>query len=73
MDPDHDHRHEHESGTGHVHQTPASPLEPAVDAASGELEPHCSRCGAGVSAGEEFCQICAIEASGGELPPPDEG
>jgi hypothetical protein len=73
VDHEHDHGHEHVPGSGHVHQTPASPLEPAVDADSGRLERHCSRCGADVPAGEEFCQICAIEASGGELPPPDEG
>lgn len=72
MDTEHGHRHEHTSGADHVHQTPASPLEPAVDAGSGRLEWHCSRCGASISAGEEFCHICAVEASGGELPPPDE-
>ncbi|MEZ5126686.1 MAG: hypothetical protein R2826_10690 [Thermoleophilia bacterium] len=52
----------------HQHQTPGSPLEPAIDAASGKLEWHCSICGISVSPGEEFCQVCAIEASGGEVP-----
>jgi hypothetical protein len=56
----------------HHHQTPHSPLEPAVDAETGRLEINCSRCGAGVSPGEEFCQICALEMSGGELPADDE-
>lgn len=68
MNEPHDHDHDH----GHHHQTPKSPLEPAVDADSGRLEFSCARCGAGVGAGEELCHICAIEASGGELPPEEE-
>lgn len=71
MNGEHDH-HSHDDGTEHEHQTPGSPLEPAVDARTGRLEPHCSRCGAGIALGEEFCVICAIEAEGGELPPDDD-
>lgn len=66
MNDSHDHSHEHD------HQTPGSLLEPAVDATTGKLEVHCSRCGVDIGAGEDFCQVCAIEASGGELPPEDE-
>ncbi len=65
---DHDHGGHHD----HDHQTPASPLEPAVDAATGRLERHCSSCGIDISTGDELCQICAVEASGGELPPEDD-
>jgi predicted amidophosphoribosyltransferase len=50
----------------HHHQTPGSKVEPGVDADSGQLEKHCSRCGADISGSEEFCQVCAIEVSGGE-------
>ncbi|HET6496925.1 MAG TPA: hypothetical protein VFH61_16345 [Thermoleophilia bacterium] len=63
------HAHEHQQ---HRHQTPDSALEPAVDALTGKLESHCSRCGIDVGAGEDFCQVCAIEASGGDLPPEDD-
>ena len=69
MNDQHAHEHEHHD---HHHQTPASPLEPAVDALTGKLESHCSRCGIDVGAGEDFCQVCAIEASGGDLPPEDD-
>jgi hypothetical protein len=68
-DCDHDHGTGHGHGHDHDHQTPGSPLEPAVDAQTGKLEPHCSRCGIDISGGDEFCQVCALEASGGELPP----
>lgn len=53
----------------HDHQIPGSAGEPGVDAASGELERHCSQCGALIEGSHEFCQVCALEASGGELPP----
>lgn len=53
----------------HDHQTPGSDLEPAVDAGTGRLEVHCSQCGAVIEGSHEFCQVCALEASGGELPP----
>ncbi len=53
----------------HDHQTPGSRLEPGVDAGSGQLERHCSQCGALIEGSHEFCQVCALEASGGELPP----
>ena len=53
----------------HDHQTPGSSLEPGVDAGSGQLEWHCSQCGALIEGSHEFCQVCALEASGGELPP----
>jgi predicted amidophosphoribosyltransferase len=56
----------------HDHQTPGSPLEPAVDARSGQLERHCSQCGALIEGSHEFCQVCALEASGGELPPEED-
>lgn len=53
----------------HNHQTPGSDLEPAVDAGGGRLEQHCSQCGVGIEGSHEFCQVCAIEASGGDVPP----
>ena len=53
----------------HNHQTPGSDLEPAVDAGGGRLEQHCSQCGVGIDGSHEFCQACAIEASGGDVPP----
>jgi len=53
----------------HNHQTPGSGLEPAVDAGGGRLEQHCSQCGVGIEGSDEFCQVCAIEASGDEAPP----
>ena len=39
---------------------------PAVDAASGQLEKHCSQCGALIEGSDDFCQACALEVSGGE-------
>jgi ATP-dependent Lon protease len=62
----HDQDHEHD------HQTPGSTEEPGVDAGSGTLERHCSQCGALIEGSHEFCQVCAIEASGGELPEDDQ-
>ena len=53
----------------HNHQTPGSSLEPAVDAGGGRLEQHCSQCGVGIEGSHEFCQACAIEASGDDAPP----
>jgi hypothetical protein len=53
----------------HDHQTPGSSLEPAVDAGDGRLEQHCSQCGVSIEGSHEFCQSCAIEASGGDAPP----
>lgn len=53
----------------HDHQTPGSSSEPGVDAGSGRLEVHCSQCGSVIEGSDEFCQICALESSGGELPP----
>ena len=53
----------------HNHQTPGSNLEPAVDAGGGRLEAHCSQGGVGIESSDEFCQVCAIEASGDEVPP----
>lgn len=52
----------------HDHQTPGSDLEPGVDARSGQLERHCSQCGALIEGSHEFCQVCALEASGGQPP-----
>ena len=49
----------------HVHEAPAA--APAVDGASGQLEKHCSQCGALIGGSEEFCQTCALEVSGGEV------
>ena len=45
--------------------------EPGVDAGSGQLERHCSQCGALIEGSHEFCQTCAIQASGGEVPDDD--
>jgi hypothetical protein len=56
----------------HDHQTPGSTEEPGVDAGSGKLERHCSQCGALIEGSHEFCQTCALEASGGEDPLADE-
>ncbi len=53
----------------HNHQTPGSKLEPAVDSGGGQLEQHCSQCGVGIEGSDEFCQVCAIELSGGDAPP----
>ena len=61
----HDHDHEHD------HQTPGSTEEPGVDAGSGKLEQHCSQCGSLIEGSDEFCQVCAIEYSGGEVPEQD--
>ena len=58
----HDHDHEHD------HQTPGSTEEPGVDAGSGKLEQHCSQCGSLIEGSDDFCQVCAIESSGGEVP-----
>jgi ATP-dependent Lon protease len=58
----HDHDHEHD------HQTPGSVEEPGVDAGSGRLEQHCSQCGSLIETSDDFCQVCAIEYSGGEVP-----
>ena len=41
---------------------------PTVDAASGQLQTHCSACGALIEGSDEFCQACALEVSGGEPP-----
>ncbi|HEY5388775.1 MAG TPA: glycerophosphoryl diester phosphodiesterase membrane domain-containing protein [Thermoleophilia bacterium] len=41
---------------------------PTVDTASGQLEKHCSECGALIEGSAEFCQACALEVSGGEPP-----
>lgn len=41
---------------------------PTVDAASGQLQKHCSACGALIEGSHEFCQACALEVSGGEPP-----
>lgn len=57
-----DHEHEHD------HQTPGSTLEPGVDARNGQLEQHCSQCGSLIEGSHEFCQVCALESSGGEPP-----
>jgi hypothetical protein len=55
--------------------TPAPPVaphehaaseSPTVDVASGQLEKHCSECGALIEGSHEFCQSCALEVSGGE-------
>jgi hypothetical protein len=59
------------SSDAHDHQTPGSSREPGVDAGSGYLERHCSQCGVDIEGSDEFCQVCAIEASGGELPQED--
>ena len=48
-----------------THEHTASTM-PAVDAASGQLEKHCSECGALIGGSDEFCQACALEVSGGE-------
>jgi ATP-dependent Lon protease len=61
----HDHEHEHD------HQTPGSTEEPGVDAGSGQLEQHCSQCGGLIEGSGEFCRVCAIEYSGGEVPDGD--
>lgn len=54
---------------GHNHQMPGSTTEPGVDAGSGKLERHCSQCGSLMEGSEEFCQVCALEISGGDAPP----
>jgi hypothetical protein len=49
----------------HVHQIPGSTDEPGVDARTGQMEKHCSQCGALIEGSDDFCQICALEVSGG--------
>jgi hypothetical protein len=44
----------------------AASESPTVDVASGQLEKHCSECGALIEGSDEFCQSCALEVSGGE-------
>ena len=39
-----------------------------MDTASGQLEKHCSACGALIEGSDEFCQACALEVSGGQPP-----
>jgi hypothetical protein len=39
---------------------------PTVAADSGQLEKHCSACGAVIEGSDAFCQVCALEVSGGE-------
>lgn len=51
----------------HDHQPTGSDGEPRVDEGSGRLERHCSQCGSLISAMDEYCGMCALEASGGEL------
>ena len=46
----------------------AAGVTPTVDAASGQLQKHCSACGALIEGSHEFCQACALEVSGGESP-----
>ncbi len=53
-------------GKVHSHQTSGSARELGVDAATGRLETTCSACGATIEVSDELCQVCAIEASGGE-------
>lgn len=65
------HQDQHKHNDDHHHQTPGSTEEPGVDAGSGKLERHCSQCGALLGSSEEFCQVCAIEHSGGEAPDED--
>jgi hypothetical protein len=60
-----------EHGQDHDHQIQGSSLEPGVDAGHGKLEKHCSQCGSVIPASDEFCQVCAVEISGGELPEQD--
>ncbi len=66
-----DHHDHHEHHHDHDHQTPGSTEEPGVDAGTGKLEPHCSQCGSVIGSSDEFCQVCAIEYSGGEAPDKD--
>ncbi len=42
---------------------------PAWTPGTGQLESHCSQCGVDIEGSAEFCQVCAIEASGGDVPP----
>lgn len=60
--------HEHAAaGEPHVHQTPGSNIEPGVSARDGKLERHCSQCGSLIEGSDEFCQVCALEVSGGDV------
>lgn len=56
----------------HDHQAPGSSLEPGVDTRSGQLERHCSQCGALIEGSDEFCGVCALEMSGGGPPREDD-
>ncbi len=51
----------------HVH-TPDEG-SPGVDAASGQVLKHCSQCGTVIDGSDEFCQVCALEVSGGTEAP----
>lgn len=47
-------------------EPPATSEPPLVDESSGKLAQHCTQCGAVIEGSDEFCQVCALEASGGE-------
>jgi hypothetical protein len=51
------------TGTGFV-----VPGTPDIACDSDEPLEHCVHCGAGLSAGTEFCQVCSTAISGGEHP-----
>ena len=51
---------------GGSYPAPIAAGGPAVDSARGQLEKHCSQCGALIGGSEEYCQACALEVSGGE-------
>jgi hypothetical protein len=51
---------------GDVPAEAASGEAPTIDPHTGQHGPHCSQCGAALSAGDDFCTVCATEVSGGE-------
>jgi hypothetical protein len=51
---------------GGFHPAPVVAGSAAVDGGTGQLQKHCSQCGALIGGSEEYCQACALEVSGGE-------
>ena len=55
------------AAAGEPHEHTAS-TQPGVDAGSGKLVHHCAQCGTLIEGSTEYCQVCALEVSGGEAP-----
>jgi hypothetical protein len=58
---------ESSADAGSVAADAAPDRGPAIDPHTGRHAPHCSQCGAALSAADEFCTVCATEVSGGDV------